>query len=307
MRGGPTNFLLSLLPFIFFIIFYFSIPPLKATLEYSTPLQITYFSFGIILTLILRRRIGTVRDHEYHRSMAMKKVREVYKAEEEGVWDKDVNLYQGDMAPTNTFLKVSDVHGEADEIELDSEQKVEVQMLTESASVIKATGRLFDESSGQSIEEQVGTVGAVRKISPMDRFLDTISSWFGGQDRHAQREKKRAAKLQASALSKPVIAQRPVAPIQTTFGDNEETMRITSYSDSGGIDEGLLESGEVADQTLSMNVAPTMSESLESMAMLSTPTQQHHVPPTSNAHGCKGCGQTNPVGERFCLSCGLDL
>ncbi|MDA1168409.1 MAG: hypothetical protein O2866_05960, partial [archaeon] len=171
--------MVSLLPLIIFSSLHLSIPPLKATIEYSWFGIVIYYSIAIAMFLVLRRRLNLVQDHEFHRSKAMQKMKEIYKAEEQGVWEKDVALGGNlSMESVAMYGRVGTLSNEPTEIELDSEDKVEVAMLTESKTVLRATGRLNngnDDSSGINI----GTVGAIRQISLMDRVLDFIGSFFG--------------------------------------------------------------------------------------------------------------------------------
>lgn len=307
MAKGLTNLLLSLSPFIIFISFHLSVPPLKATIEYSWIGVVIYYSICVALFLVLRRKLNVVKDHEYHRSKAMKKIKEVYKAEEEGVWDKEVSLNETLSTPTSYAGQVGSLTSEAKEIELDSEEKVEVSMLIESRTVRQATGGSYADLQNSS-SQQIGTVGAVRQPSPMDRFLDLVGSWFG-RDSKQERQQKKNATLQAQASLKPVIAQRPVAPMRSLQESDDEAIRITSFSDSGGIDDSLSSSGELlgSPQAMSDNQQVTPSESIESMAMMSTAPQYQQQTVAIGGHQCRGCGASNQSGERFCQSCGLDL
>ena len=307
MAKGLTNLLLSLSPFIFFISFHFSVPPLKATIEYSWIGVVVYYSICLAIFLVLRRKLNVVKDHEYHRSKAMKKIKDVYKAEEEGVWDKEVFL-NDTLSPSTSYAgQVGSISSEPEEIELDSEEKVEVSMLTESRTVRQATGDLYADPQN-SPHHQTGTIGAVRQPSPMDRFLDLVGSWFGSDSRN-ERQRKKNATLQAQASSKPVIAQRPVAPMKLLQESDDEAIRITSFSDSGGIDDSLSSSGELLEssQAISKNQPITPSESIESMAMMSSASQSQPQSVSIGGLQCRGCGATNQSGERFCQSCGLDL
>ncbi len=309
MAKGLTNLLLSLSPFIIFISFHLSVPPLEATIEYSWIGVVIYYSICVALFLVLRRKLNVVKDHEYHRSKAMKKIKEVYKAEEEGVWDKEFSLNETLSTPTSYAGQVGSLTSEAKEIELDSEEKVEVSMLTESKTVRQATGDVYADPQNSS-SQQIGTIGAVRQPSPMDRFLDLIGSWFG-RDSRQERQRRKNATLQAQASSKPVIAQRPVAPMKSLQESDDEAIRITSFSDSGGIDDSLSSSGELLEnsQVKSDYQQVTPSQSIESMAMMSSVPQSQSQPQTVAIGGlkCRGCGATNQSGERFCQSCGLDL
>jgi hypothetical protein len=308
LKGGPTNFMLSLLPLIIFSSLHLSIPPLKATIEYSWFGIVMYYSIAIAIFLVLRRRLNVVQDHEFHRSKAMQKMKGVYKAEEQGVWESDVAL-GGNLSMESVALygRVGTLSNEPTEIELDSENKVEVAMLTESRTVLKATGRLYngnDESSGSN----VGTVGAIRQSSPMDRVIDFIGSLFG-KDSKLDREQKRIARLEAQASMKPVIAQRPVAPMKSLQDSDDENIRITSYSDTGGIDDSISSSGIAVDSQNEPNVVqfPISSQSIESMAMMPGQKTVVGLSQPQGGNACRACGSTYQAGERFCPICGIDL
>jgi len=307
MAKGVTNLLLSVSPFIIFILFHLSEPPLKATIEYSWIGLSLYYSICLVIFLVLRRKLNVVKDHEYHRSKAMKKIKEVYKAEEEGVWDREVSLNETLSTPTSYAGQVGSLTSEPQEIELDSEDKVEVSMLTESRTVRQATG--FGSSASQNpSSQQIGTIGAVRQPSPMDRFLDLVGSWFG-RDSKQERQQKKSAALHAQASSKPVIAQRPVAPLKSLQEPDDEAIRITSFSDTGGIDDSLSSSGELLESPLANldQQQVTQSQSIESMAMMNSVSQSQQQPMAIGGLNCRGCGTSNQSGERFCQSCGLDL
>ena len=140
----------------------------------------------------------------------------------------------------------------------------------------------FDDESVDS------TIGATRKNSPMDSFLDAVSRLFGRGDAVQRREGKRQAALRAASSAAPVIAQRPVAPLRTVSRSNDGELKMTTMSDDGGIDSVVSEQGD----TLALSSQPQSEtekvyawdsntpaqqsdESIESMAMISV--TQHEV------------------------------
>ena len=186
--------------------------------------------------------------------------------------------------------------------EIDSE--VEVEMLIDSEHVRRAQARVsgdeqFEGGSANS------TIGAVRKNSPMDNFLDWISSLLG-RDGKAERDAKKSATLNARSSVSPVIAQRPIAPIQPIESEEKKIvpMEMVSLTDAGA------ESITIDDETNQVS-APIMRElSIEQMAFgtaaptgVTTASQSGFSPQPS----CKVCGFSNPVGERFCSNCGSDI
>ena len=82
---------------------------------------------------------------------------------------------------------------------------------------------------------------------------------------------------------------------------------MTSMSDSGG-ETVISTSGqsETGSRTGSGKVVPTVSESLESMAMMG---QGPPAVSVASATGltCRGCGMPVEPSDRFCPHCGLDL
>ena len=128
-------------------------------------------------------------------------------------------------------------------------------------------------------------------------------------DVETEREEKRMQRLYSNAQQSPVVAQRPVAPIQKVKETSEEKSKdldtMTSMSDDGGIISST-------EQTVKQipDVPTIASQSIESMAMLGT--VQSQAPPmqmqsSGTTTGCSGCGFTNPPGERYCQSCGTTL
>ena len=177
-------------------------------------------------------------------------------------------------------------------------------MLIDTEHVRRAQARVsgdeqFDESGVHS------TIGAVRKTSPMDSFLDWISS-LRGRDRKSEREQQKSATLSARSQIAPVIAQRPIAPIEPvkSEGKRPRPMEMSSMTDSG------METVVIDDETNQVSAPVVKQMSIEEMAFgtsvptgVSTPSQSGFSPQPS----CKVCGTSNPVGERYCSNCGSDI
>ena len=68
----------------------------------------------------------------------------------------------------------------------------------------------------------------------MDNFLDWISSLLG-RDGKAERDAKKSATLNARSSISPVIAQRPIAPIQPIESEEKKIvpMEMVSLTDAG--------------------------------------------------------------------------
>ena len=143
----------------------------------------------------------------------------------------------------------------------------------------------------------------------MDSFLDWISS-LRGRDRKSERELQKSATLSARSQIAPVIAQRPIAPIEPvkSEGKRPRPMEMSSMTDSG------METVVIDDETNQVSTPVVKQMSIEEMAFgtsvptgvstgVSTPSQSGFSPQPS----CKVCGTSNPVGERYCSNCGSDI
>lgn len=315
---------IAILPLLLLAFTHFTVTPLKEMFEVEPRLMYGWYAIGIVLGIILFRRTRTVRDHEYHRSQTMKSMKKVYDAEEAGVWQTDVQLEsnltaEGEMALTRD---VSSIDKESPELELGEDEKVEVDLLLESERIRKANRRM---SGSESFDDEYvdSTIGATRKKSPMDSFLDAIAGLFGRGDAVALREEKRQAALRAASSASPVTAQRPVAPMRRVSSANDGELKMTTMSDDGGIDSVVSEKGDAVSQSThsqsetekvyawdSNTPAQQLGESIESMAMISTPqyelTQPTELISSPTGKLCRGCNATIPQDEPFCLECGLD-
>ena len=306
---GLTRRSLSALPLLLMGVTHLSLPPLQTMFELEPGLMYGWYALALVLSFVVYRRTGVVKDHEYNRAKAMRKIKHVYEAEEAGVWSKDVALDDTMDQQTRLGLtrSISEISGEAPEMELDEETKVEVRMLSEADHIVKANARL---SGGSNLDEEAitGTIGAQRKAGPMDRFLDGVFALFGFDSR-ADREADRQARLRLAASSAPVTAQRPVAPLRLNKTNDDAEVNMTSMSDSGGVETVMTTSGLVKSDiegAASIKEVPNVAESLESMAMMgqapSTSNQIATAGPT-----CRGCSAPVSSTERFCPHCGLDL
>ena len=208
-------------------------------------------------------------------------------------------------AESNLTRQVSGVLGSNatfGEVEIDSE--VEVEMLIDSEHVRRAQARVsgdeqFDDSGVHA------TIGAVRKTSPMDSVLDWVSS-FWGRDRKTEREDQKSATLTARSQVAPVIAQRPIAPMQPveSEGKRPRPMEMASMTDAG------METVVIDEETNQVSSPVVKEMSIEEMAFgtaaptgVTTASQTGFSPQPS----CKVCGASNPIGERFCSNCGSDI
>lgn len=307
MARQMTSVILLLTPILVLNALRFLVTPLGEMMSVSPMLDMSLHVVSLGIGIVLFRKTRIVRDHEWQRSRAVKSVGGHFKAEERGVWEKDIHMdtQLSDEAEANLKGQVGGVMGGVstpEDNEIDSE--VEVEMLIDSEHVRRAQARVsgdeqFEGGSANS------TIGAVRKNSPMDNFLDWISSLLG-RDGKAERDAKKSATLNARSSISPVIAQRPIAPIQPIESEEKKIvpMEMVSLTDAGA------ESITIDDETNQVS-APIMRElSIEQMAFgtavptgVTTASQSGFSPQPS----CKVCGLSNPVGERFCSNCGSDI
>lgn len=285
----------------------FLVTPLGEMMAVSVELDVILHIISLAFGIFLFRKTRIVRDHEWQRSKAVKAVGNQFKAEERGVWEKDVVMDTKLSIEGQANLKgqVSGLTGNMSPVgETEIESEVEVEMLIDAEHVRRAQARV---SGDEQFEEGAihATIGAVRKTSPMDSFLDMIAS-LRGRDRKAERDAKRNASLSARSSESPVIAQRPIAPIQPIDSDERKPspMEMVSLTDTG------IETVTINEETNEISSPVVQEMSIEQMA--------YGAPNTKKATGsspsgfsplptCKSCGANNPVGERFCSNCGIDL
>ena len=300
---------LSVLPLLLMGVTHLSLPPLQSMFDLEPRLMYLWYGFALVLGVVLLRRAGVVKDHEYNRAKAMKKIRHVYEAEAKGVWETNAHLDATMDAKTQAGLSrsIGEFSGEGVERELQNDEQVEVRMLSEAAHVVKANARVSGASSLDD-ETVTGTVGATRNVGPMDRFLDSVFALFG-RDSRAEREERRRHRLEEAASSAPVVAQRPVAPLRLNKTEDDSEVNMVSMSDEGGVETVISTSGMAKDvPSLSSpgNARVQQGESLESMAMMGqAPLPNTTV--TTVGPRCRGCSTPISSSERFCSHCGLDL
>ena len=195
-----------------------------------------WYGLGAFIGFILFKRTQVTKDHEYRRFEVMKKMKNVYEAEAKGVWEKDVQLSSDvtlDKDKLNSTIGTFD--REAPELQVKEDEDSEVRLLSEQGFVQKASNRLTGKSDFDG-EEIDSTVGSVRKKSWMDGVIDSIYGLFG-RDVESEREQKRMQRLNSNAQQSPVLAQRPVAPIQKVKESSETKSNtldtMTSMSDDG--------------------------------------------------------------------------
>ena len=306
MARQSTAIILLFTPALVLNVLRVIVTPLREMMSISIELDIGLHAVAFGIGFVLYRKTKIVRDHEWQRNRAVKAVGAQFKAEERGVWEKDVvmDTQLSVEAQANLTRKVSEVTGSADLSRQEIDSEVEVEMLIDSEHVRRAQARV----SGDEQFEEDGvhaTIGAVTKSSPMDSLLDWIFS-LRGRDRKAERESRKSASLSARSNIAPVIAQRPIAPVEPIKSEEKRNvpMEMISMTDTG------VERLTINEETNEVGASPVQEMSIEQMAFGTAAPKG--VTTTSNSGfspqpSCKVCGALNPVGERFCSNCGSDL
>ena len=285
----------------------FIVTPLGDMMSVSPMLDIGLHVGAFAVGYMLYRRTRVVRDHEWRRSRAVKSVSGHFKAEDSGVWEKEIVMDTQLSAEGEANLK-GQVSGAVGVISTpgnaEVETEVQVEMLVDAEHVRRAQARVsgdeqFDEGGINS------TIGAVRKPSPMDSFLDWIAS-LRGRNRKLERDAWKNAALTARSTDAPVIAQRPIAPIQRIESEEKRPvpMEMVSVTDTGA------ESVIIDEETNEVSSPVTRELSIEEMAF-GTSSRRTQSNPSNSGFApqptCRVCSAPNPVGERFCSNCGSDL
>ena len=305
----------SLMPVLLLVFIHVIVTPLRDVFALEPMLMIPYYLFGLLIGVVIYRRSNVVKDYEYRRSRVMKQMKNVYAAEERGVWQTNAEIPSEISTQTNLSAEVSQISLEAPEIELSDDNKVEVSMLNESKSVIEATRRVSGESTFDE-QEIKSTIGAIRSDSPMDKLLDYIANLFGKSSSRDLREAKRKSALELASQAAPIRAEKPQAPIQyerndveigpeSTYVDDfvEETPQTSSVHEQKPTHQGKNYSAFAPPNTNTLN-----GQTLESMAMLPSNNPSSFVQPTQQqGRRCRSCGYPVKSGDRFCDNCGLDV
>ena len=305
MARQVTSIVMLFTPVIVLNALRFIVTPLGEMMAVSANLDIALNIGALGVGFFLYKKTRVVRDHEWQRSRAVKSVGGHFKAEESGVWEKDVAMDTNLSIEAEANLKGkvgSAVGAYSSNTETEVNTEVQVEMLVDAEHVRRAQARVSgDEQFGE--DGVNSTVGSVRKPSPMDSFLDWIAS-FRGRDRKAEREATKRAKLQARSEESPVIAQRPIAPIQPVKSEEKKPipMEMISMTEYGA------ESVTIDEETNQVSAPIQRGISIEEMAFGTS-----QVKPNDPSSGfapkptCRVCGAPNSVGERFCMNCGSEL
>jgi hypothetical protein len=316
----------AFLPLVLMSVIHLFVTPLREIFKIEPVLMIIWYIIGISIGIVIYRKTFLVKDYEYRRSKVMQKMKKVYAAEEAGVWQSNAQIDSelSDVGKEKLSQNIGDINRESPEMEIDNEHKVEVEFLSESKHIVEATRRVSGKSTFD--EQQIdSTIGATRKVNPMDKLLDWIGGLFGKEDIKKRRDERRQKALQAASSAAPVIVSRPNSPLQTTRRDTDSTLKATSMTDDGEKEITLESSYSASNDNLDnatkqysldekayswdSNMKTTPSQSIESMAMLPVieSQPQNIINQSINSKSCRGCGSITPENERFCLNCGLDI
>ena len=317
----------AFLPLVLLAFIHVFVTPLREVFKIEPLLMIPYYAVGGGIGFFIYRKSFLVKDYEYRRTKVMKKMKKVYRAEEDGVWqtNAEVDSELSDEGKAKLLQNIGEINTESPEMVVGEDQKVEVQFLNEASHVVEATKRISGKSSFDD-EAIDSTIGSTRKSSPMDSFLDWIGGLFGNKNISEEREERRIDALTAASNAAPVAVSRPNTPLQTTRRDVDSTLKATSMTDEGEKEVSLdgrnntdYNRSSEEQVTYSMDkdayswdkeIQATNSQSIESMAMLpgtQNPQSQQISNPVKVQKTCRGCGSVTPPNERFCLNCGLDI
>ena len=305
----------SVMPILLLGFIHVIVTPLREIFAIEPMLMIPYYLLGLLMGIFIYRKSNTVKDFEYRRSKVMRQMKNVYAAEEAGVWQTNVEVPNKLSEQSNLSTEVSSISLEAPELELSDDNKVEVSMLNESQRVIEATRRVSGQSTFDE-QEVKSTIGASRRSSPMDRFLDFVTGIFSTTSAINSREQRRQAALKAASEADPVRAERPQAPIQyernvveigpesdyiDNFGENQQATDSVYPTESSSPTKDY---SAFAPQS---NISAS-NQTLESMAMLSaTGSEFISAQPSSSVLTCRSCGYPIKPEDRYCDNCGEDL
>lgn len=185
-----------------------TVTPLNAMLDVSAWLRWVYYGSLFLIGFVLFRRARVERDHEHRRSASLKELKTVFKAEEQGLWERSDAAPPGEPLSVESGAKVGGLTREGSEVNIETEVDVET----------------IHGMRIQASDDVHRTVGATGKASGMDTMLDALGRIFRrGDDLAGSRHQRRMATLQQRAEGDPLIAARPVAPMAMEAGGFSET------------------------------------------------------------------------------------
>ena len=289
-KNTATSWALLIVPLVVTILLSRLIRPLQLLFQENWYTEWIIYAAALLLGYFLFRRARTVRDYEWRRQKAMQSVKGHIRAEERGVWERDVIVptglgEEGQAALSGVAGSLSNER-QTEEVE-ESNVESDVNLLVESEHVVKATRRVTGDET-YNYEEVESTSGTVRKSSPMDRLID----WFSG-------------KIANRKMSAPPEQEKPLTLESKNYevSTPEENVVDTTPAEPVNIDPE------------SAAIYGTGSDSMESLAALSVPNSVQDYDPTGKGaassgyaiNRCNECGMSNPVESRYCEQCGTTL
>ena len=175
-----------------------SVDPLHAMLDAVEWSRWVLYPAMFGVGLLLYRSTVVERDREYRRSTTLHRLRHVFRAEDEGLWEASTPVPQREAPAALAGERVGGLTMEGPE----RETGVEVDVTT-------LTGHRFTVE-GDEVER---SVGAVVPVSPMDRLIDGVQNFFSGESGSDRRAERRRQQLEARAEADPIRAARPIAPL----------------------------------------------------------------------------------------------
>ena len=320
-KNAMTGWVLFLIPAFFLFLLSSLIAPLKLAFRDIVWVPYVCYTGALVLGWYLRQRSGVKKDHEWQRSKAVKNLQKHYDKEEKGLWLKETEVSSDLSLEARAALQgsVGKLLKERTTEEISSDSKTDadnVNLLIEEDHVSKATRRVSGDESFDD-EAVVSTIGAVRKRSLMDRFLDWTILRFKDRDAAKDRERSKRATLEARAQESPVENTNLSAIHQRNEVQRLEESQVQQPGlSSQPTNETPKPQHQVIPQAASPEpaVVSPSGQSIEEMAGLVSPsaTRGSQISSSSQPSSfatarCSACGQGNNPGQRFCENCGNEL
>ena len=107
-----------------------TVTPLNAMLNVAPWVRWVYYGVLVLLGLLLFRRARVERDHEHRRSSSLKGLKPVFKAEEQGLWERSDAVPAGAPISVDVGAKVGGLTREGSEVNIETEVNVETVSYT---------------------------------------------------------------------------------------------------------------------------------------------------------------------------------
>ena len=127
----------AFLPLVLLAFIHVFVTPLREVFKIEPLLMIPYYGVGCGIGFFIYRKSFLVKDYEYRRTKVMKKMKKVYRAEEDGVWqtNAEVDSELSDEGKAKLLQNIGEINTESPEMVVGDDQKVEVQFLNEASHV----------------------------------------------------------------------------------------------------------------------------------------------------------------------------